>query len=62
MAHVRREFTKVYESTKSATAREAIERIADMRSRNAPGLNRPGSAWPYDRNTPSRSLMIWRHG
>ena len=33
-----------------------------MRSRNAPGLNRPGSAWPYDRNTPSRSLMIWRHG
>ena len=30
MAHVRREFTKVYESTKSATAREAIERIAEL--------------------------------
>ena len=30
MAHVRREFTKVCESTKSATAREAIERIAEL--------------------------------
>ena len=33
MAHVRREFTKVYESTKSATAREAIERIAELYAR-----------------------------
>ena len=57
MAHVRRGFFALYESTKLPVAGEAVLRIqklydVETQARFLPPLN----AWPCAKNTPSRSL------
>ena len=63
MAHIRREFVKVYDSYKLPVAHEAVERIAQLyevekRARFKSPLERVLCV----RNTRSQYLMIWKFG
>ena len=61
MAHVRREFFALYESTKLPVAGQAVLRFRNsMTLRRKRGSCRQLNAWPCAKNTPSPSLTVWK--